>query len=86
MRRTRPSARAAAVKFISEDHILIDPSHPNPTPGVEAYMDMADSLREAMTELVIAVDDLIAQGVKVVAQISYRAKVGGKEARWTAPR
>ena len=39
--------------------------------------------REAMTELVIAVDDLIAQGVKVVAQISYRAKVGGKEARWT---
>jgi len=76
-------ARAAAVKFISEDHILIDPSHPNPTPGVEAYMDMADSLREAMTELVIAVDDLIAQGVKVVAQISYRAKVGGKEARWT---
>ena len=31
----------------------------------------------------IAVDDLIAQGVKVVAQISYRAKVGGKEARWT---
>ena len=36
-------ARAAALQFISEDHILIDPSHPNPTPGVAAYMEMAES-------------------------------------------
>jgi predicted ester cyclase len=81
----KAKARAAAGKFISEDHILIDPSHPNPTPGVDAYMQMAESLREAMTKMTIVVDDLICQNNKVVAQISYEATVGGKEARWTGP-
>ena len=77
-------ARAAALKFISEDHILIDPSHPNPTPGVEAYMEMAESLRAAFSgNITLVVDDLVAQGLKVVAQISYKAEVGEKRARWT---
>jgi predicted ester cyclase len=77
-------AKAAAYAFISEDHILIDPSHPNPTPGVEAYMEMAESLREAFSgNITLVVDDLVAQGLKVVAQISYKAEVGDKKARWT---
>ena len=77
-------ARAAALQFISEDHILIDPSHPNPTPGVEAYMEMAESLRAAFSgNITLVVDDLVAQGLKVVAQISYKAEVGEKRARWT---
>jgi predicted SnoaL-like aldol condensation-catalyzing enzyme len=77
-------AKAAAYQFISEDHILIDPSDPNPTPGVEAYMDMAESLRAAFSgNISLVVDDLIAQGLKVVAQISYKAEVGGRKARWT---
>ena len=77
-------ARAAALQFISEDHILIDPSHPNPTPGVAAYMEMAESLRAAFSgNITLVVDDLVAQGLKVVAQISYKAEVGEKRARWT---
>jgi hypothetical protein len=77
-------ARAAAYQYISEDHILIDPSHPNPTPGVEAYMEMAESLRAAFSgNITLMVDDLVAQGLKVVAQISYKAEVGEKRARWT---
>mmetsp|Transcript_41946 Transcript_41946/g.103283 ORF Transcript_41946/g.103283 Transcript_41946/m.103283 type:complete len:256 (-) Transcript_41946:64-831(-) len=76
-------AQKAATKFISEDHILIDPSHPNPTPGFEAYMEGVGSLREALSNYVINVDDLIAQGLKVVAQLSFKASVSGKEARWT---
>ena len=77
-------ARAAALQVISEDHILIDPSHPNPTPGVAAYMEMAESLRAAFSgNITLVVDDLVAQGLKVVAQISYKAEVGEKRARWT---
>ena len=77
-------AKTAAYEFISEDHILIDPSHPNPTPGVEAYMEMAESLRAAFNgQISLFVDDLVAQGLKVVAQISYKAEVGDKKARWT---
>eukprot|EP00740_Mantoniella_antarctica_P012894 CAMPEP_0181367814 /NCGR_PEP_ID=MMETSP1106-20121128/11675_1 /TAXON_ID=81844 /ORGANISM="Mantoniella antarctica, Strain SL-175" /LENGTH=256 /DNA_ID=CAMNT_0023483729 /DNA_START=165 /DNA_END=935 /DNA_ORIENTATION=- len=76
-------AKASAGKFISEEHILIDPSHPNPSPGVDAYLEGVLSLREALSSIVIVVDDLVAQGLKVVAQLSFKASAGGREARWT---
>jgi hypothetical protein len=47
-------------------------------------MEMAESLREAFSgNITLVVDDLVAQGLKVVAQISYKAEVGDKKARWT---
>lgn len=58
-------------------------SHPNPTPGVDAYLEGVLSLRDALSSVVIVVDDLVAQGIKVVAQLSFKAKSGGREARWT---
>lgn len=76
-------ASKEAKKYISEDHILIDPSHPSPAPGVEPYMEGVRSIRGALSEFSISIDDLIAQGSKVVAQLSYKAFHNGKEARWT---
>ena len=32
------SANASAERYVSDDHVLIDPSNPTPEPGVEAYM------------------------------------------------
>ncbi|EEH60663.1 uncharacterized protein MICPUCDRAFT_50007 [Micromonas pusilla CCMP1545] len=76
-------AKTAASKFVSDDHFLIDPSDPSPSPGTDAYMQSVIRLRDAMPNYVIVVDDLIAQGIKVVAQLSYKASVKGREARWT---
>ena len=59
-------AKTAASKFVSDDHFLIDPSDPSPSPGTDAYMQSVIRLRDAMPNYVIVVDDLIAQGIKVV--------------------
>ena len=76
-------AKTAASKFVSDDHFLIDPSDPSPSTGTDAYMQSVIRLRDAMPNYVIVVDDLVAQGIKVVAQLSYKASVKGREARWT---
>jgi predicted ester cyclase len=52
-------------------------SDPNPSPGVDAYLEGVLSLRDALSTIVIVVDDLVAQGLKVVAQLSFKASAGG---------
>ena len=41
------------------------------------------SLRDALSSIVIVVDDLVAQGLKVVAQLTFKATAEGRDARWT---
>lgn len=77
------SAEKSASKFVSEDHVLIDPSNPNPVPGTEAYMESVRGNREALPDYVITIDDLIEEGSKVVAQLSFKASLNEREARWT---
>lgn len=77
------SAEKSAEKYVSEDHVLIDPSNPNPVPGTEAYMESVRGNREALPDYVITIDDLIEEGSKVVAQLSFKASLNEREARWT---
>jgi len=77
------SANEAAEKYVSDEHVLIDPSNPNPVPGVEAYMDSVRGNREALPDYVIVIDDMIEEGNKVVAQLSFKASLNEREARWT---
>jgi len=77
------SANSKAEKYVSDDHVLIDPSNPTPEPGVEAYMQHVRGNREALPDYVIAVDNMIEEGDKVVAQLSFRASLNDRTARWT---
>lgn len=52
-------------------------SHPNPSPGVDAYLEGVESLRDALSSIVIVVDDLVSQGLKVVAQLTFKASAAG---------
>ena len=77
------SANASAERYVSDDHVLIDPSNPTPEPGVEAYMQHVRGNREALPDYVIAVDNVIEEGDKCVAQLSFRASLNERQARWT---
>jgi hypothetical protein len=46
-------------------------------------MDMVAGNREALPDYVITIDDLIEEGAKVVAQLSFKASLNEREARWT---
>ena len=52
-------------------------SDPNPAPGVDSYLQGVASLRDALSSIAIVVDDLVAQGLKVVAQLTFKASMGG---------
>jgi|TARA_B110000003_G_scaffold184389_1_gene183332 predicted ester cyclase len=77
------SANASAERYVSDDHVLIDPSNPTPEPGVEAYMQHVRGNREALPDYVIAVDNVIEEGDKCVAQLSFTASLNERTARWT---
>jgi predicted ester cyclase len=77
------TADTAAQQYVSDEHVLIDPSNPNPEPGVEAYMQHVRGNREALPDYVIAIDALIEEGDVVVAQLSFSASLNGRQARWT---
>lgn len=76
-------ANEAVAKYVSDEHVLIDPSNPNPEPGTDAYMRHVRGNREALPDYVIAIDYMIEEGDKVVAQLSFRASLNGREAKWT---
>jgi len=77
------AANAAAKKYVSDEHVLIDPSNPNPEPGVEAYMQHVRGNREALPDYVISIDNMIEEGDVVVAQLSFGASLNNRQARWT---
>ena len=77
-------ANEAVAKYVSDEHVLIDPSNPNPEPGTDAYMrHVRGNSAEALPDHAIAIDYMIEEGDKVVAQLSFRASLNGREAKWT---
>jgi len=73
----------ACSEYIHPEHILIDPSNPNPVPGVEAYCNGVNALRQALPTIRMHVDDMIEQGCKVAVQLSFVASLGERTAKWT---
>ena len=73
----------ACSEYIHPEHILIDPSNPNPVPGVEAYCTGVSVLRQALPSIKMCIDDMIEQGCKVAVQLSFEASLGEKKAKWT---
>ena len=73
----------ACSEYIHPEHILIDPSNPNPVPGVEAYCNGVSALRQALPTIRMHVDDMIEQGCKVAVQLSFVASLGERTAKWT---
>ena len=73
----------ACSEYIHPEHILIDPSNPNPVPGVEAYCNGVNALRQALPTIRMHVDDMIEQGCKVAVQLSCVASLGERTAKWT---
>ena len=73
----------ACSEYIHPEHILIDPSNPNPVPGVEAYCTGVSVLRQALPSIKMCIDDMIEQGCKVAVQLSFEANLGEKKAKWT---
>jgi hypothetical protein len=73
----------ACSEYIHAEHILIDPSNPNPVPGVEAYCQGVTALRQALPSIKMYIDDMIEQGCKVAVQLSFVAGFGEKTAKWT---
>ena len=66
----------ACSEYIHPEHILIDPSNPNPVPGVEAYCTGVSVLRQALPSIKMCIDDMIEQGCKVAVQLSFEANLG----------
>ena len=73
----------ACSEYIHPEHILIDPSNPNPVPGVEAYCTGVSVLRQALPSIKMCIDDMIEQGCKVAVQLSFEASLGERKAKWT---
>ena len=44
-------SRSRVLEYIHPEHILIDPSNPNPVPGVEAYCTGVSVLRQALPSI-----------------------------------
>ena len=47
-------------KLISEDHVLVDPSSPNPVLGVDGYRMMVAAMRESFPGFTMRIDGVIA--------------------------
>lgn len=78
---------AAVENLIEEDHVVVDPSNPNPVDGVDAYKEMVKSFRHTMPNVSVQIDMLIAEGSKVVALLTFNSGVvpdNTKTAVWTA--
>jgi hypothetical protein len=73
----------ACSEYIHPEHILIDPSNPNPKPGVESYCNGVNALRQALPTIKMYIDDMIEQGCKVAVQLSFVASLGERKAKWT---
>jgi len=77
----------AVEKLIGEEHVLVDPSNPNPVDGVESYKEMVMSMRETMPNVTTKIDMLIAEGSKVTALLTCNSGTlpdNSKTAVWTA--
>ena len=69
----------ACSEYIHPEHILIDPSNPNPKPGVESYCNGVNALRQALPTIKMYIDDMIEQGCKVAVQLSFCGEFRGEE-------
>ena len=72
-------SRSRVLGYIHPEHILIDPSNPNPVPGVEAYCTGVSVLRQALPSIKMCIDDMIEQGCKVAVQLGFEGGFGEKE-------
>jgi len=63
----------AVCELVSAEHVLVDPSDPMPTPGRKAYWDNVVTFRQALPKFHMSVDNLIAEGDYVVAQVTVQS-------------
>jgi len=73
--------------LISEDHVLVDPSNPEPTDGPESYKEMVEQFRKTLPNVTIKIDMLIAEGSHVTALLTFdtgEVPMNDKKAVWTA--
>jgi len=58
-------------RLISEDHVLVDPSTPNPVAGTAGYSIMVSTLRESFPEFTMRVDGVIADCYRAAVQLTF---------------
>jgi len=57
--------------LICEDHVIVDPSTPNPVAGTEGYFIMVSTLREAFPNFSMRIDGMIADCSRAAVQLTF---------------
>jgi len=57
--------------LISEDHVLVDPSSPNPVLGVDGYRMMVAAMRESFPGFTMRIDGVIANCYRAAVQLTF---------------
>ena len=58
-------------ELISDDHVLVDPSTPNPVAGTAGYHIMVSTLRESFPDFTMRVDGIIADCYRAAVQLTF---------------
>lgn len=61
-------------KYVSERHVLVDPSNPTPDGGIEGYLQAVKAFTKAFPKAIVSVDDVIGDGNKVALQLTFKVR------------
>mmetsp|Transcript_12031 Transcript_12031/g.43938 ORF Transcript_12031/g.43938 Transcript_12031/m.43938 type:complete len:279 (+) Transcript_12031:123-959(+) len=71
-------------KYVSDKHVLVDPSNPNPEGGVAGYCLAVKAFNNAFPQAIVSVDDAIGEGSKVALQLTFKTMLQDRTVMWTA--
>ena len=71
---TDSEVRAVCSKYVSERHVLVDPSNPTPEGGIEGYILAVKAFNKAFPKAFVSVDDVIGDENKVALQLTFKVR------------